>query len=89
MGVPCLCWVRWLLGSDLYFSRIMSSGLRQRGGVTEAVRTVAREYLDGRELTEGLLNHNEVVIRAYAPCLSRATDALRPKRLDVAPGAPA
>ncbi|HEX5784214.1 MAG TPA: hypothetical protein VFY35_05760, partial [Burkholderiaceae bacterium] len=31
---------------------------------------------DGREVTEGLLNHIEVAIRAYDPCLSCATHAL-------------
>jgi NAD-reducing hydrogenase large subunit len=41
-----------------------------------AVRAVAARYLDGRELTEGLLNHIEVAIRAYDPCLSCATHAL-------------
>jgi coenzyme F420-reducing hydrogenase alpha subunit len=44
--------------------------------MNEAVRSVARRYLDGRELTEGLLNHIEVAIRAYDPCLSCATHAL-------------
>ena len=44
--------------------------------MNEAVRSVAREYLDGKELTEGLLNHLEVAIRAYDPCLSCATHAL-------------
>src|SRR5574337_433917 len=32
--------------------------------MNEAVRRVARQYLDGRALTEGLLNHIEVAIRA-------------------------
>lgn len=41
-----------------------------------AVREVARRYLDGRTLTEGLLNHIEVAIRAFDPCLSCATHAL-------------
>ena len=41
-----------------------------------AVREVARQYLDGRTLTEGLLNHIEVAIRAFDPCLSCATHAL-------------
>jgi len=45
---------------------------------------VAREYLDRRELTEGLLNHIEVAIRAYDPCLSCATHALGKMPLDVA-----
>ncbi len=44
--------------------------------MNEAVRSVAREYLDGQTLTEGLLNHIEVAIRAYDPCLSCATHAL-------------
>ena len=44
---------------------------------------MAREYLDGRELTEGLLNHIEVAIRAYDPCLSCATHALGQMPLDV------
>ncbi len=44
--------------------------------MNQAVRWVAREYLDGRELTEGLLNRIEVAIRAYDPCLSCATHAL-------------
>jgi NAD-reducing hydrogenase large subunit len=41
-----------------------------------AIREVARKYLDGRKLTEGLLNHIEVAIRAFDPCLSCATHAM-------------
>jgi NAD-reducing hydrogenase large subunit len=52
--------------------------------MNEAVRSVARQYLSGRELTEGLLNHIEVAIRAYDPCLSCATHALGQMPLDVA-----
>jgi NAD-reducing hydrogenase large subunit len=44
--------------------------------MNEAIRDVAREYLDGHEPTEGLLNHIEVAIRAFDPCLSCATHAL-------------
>lgn len=51
--------------------------------MNEAVRSVARQYLDGREITEGLLNHIEVAIRAYDPCLSCATHALGQMPLDV------
>jgi NAD-reducing hydrogenase large subunit len=47
------------------------------------VRSVARDYLSGHELTEGLLNHIEVAIRAYDPCLSCATHALGQMPLDV------
>ena len=52
--------------------------------MNEAVRQVARQYLDGHEITEGLLNHVEVAIRAYDPCLSCATHALGRMPLDVA-----
>ena len=51
--------------------------------MNEAVRAVARQYLDGREITEGLLNRIEVAIRAYDPCLSCATHALGRMPLDV------
>ena len=44
--------------------------------MNEAIRHVARRYLHGREITEGLLNRIEVAIRAYDPCLSCATHAL-------------
>ncbi len=44
--------------------------------MNESAREVARRYLDGREISEGLLNHIEVVIRAFDPCLSCATHAL-------------
>ncbi len=44
--------------------------------MNETIREVARQYLDGKELTEGLLNHIEVAIRAFDPCLSCATHAL-------------
>ncbi|MDP2367124.1 Ni/Fe hydrogenase subunit alpha [Rhodoferax sp.] len=52
--------------------------------MNESVRAVARQYLDGKEITEGLLNHIEVAIRAYDPCLSCATHALGQMPLDVA-----
>jgi NAD-reducing hydrogenase large subunit len=51
--------------------------------MNEAVRSVAREYLSGHTLTEGLLNHIEVAIRAYDPCLSCATHALGQMPLQV------
>jgi NAD-reducing hydrogenase large subunit len=44
--------------------------------MNEAIRQVARQYLDGHEPNEGLLNHIEVAIRAFDPCLSCATHAL-------------
>ncbi|MCC6621505.1 MAG: Ni/Fe hydrogenase subunit alpha [Deltaproteobacteria bacterium] len=51
--------------------------------MNEAIRQVAREHLDGHEPTEGLLNHIEVAIRAFDPCLSCATHALGKMPLQV------
>jgi NAD-reducing hydrogenase large subunit len=45
--------------------------------MNRAVRKVAQDHLSGHpEITEAMLNHVEVAIRAYDPCLSCATHAL-------------
>jgi NAD-reducing hydrogenase large subunit len=44
---------------------------------------VAKDHLEGQEITEGLLNHVEVAIRAYDPCLSCATHAVGGMPLEV------
>lgn len=44
--------------------------------INRSVKRVADDYLAGREITEALLNHVEVAVRAYDPCLSCATHAL-------------
>ena len=52
--------------------------------MNRAVRAVAQDFLSGKpEITEGLLNHVEVAIRAYDPCLSCATHALGQMPLEV------
>ncbi len=51
--------------------------------MNDAVAAVARQYLDGVEPTEPLLNHLEVAIRAFDPCLSCATHALGKMPLEV------
>ena len=44
--------------------------------MNQAVTKVAKDHLSGKkEITEGMLNHVEVAIRAYDPCLSCATHA--------------
>jgi NAD-reducing hydrogenase large subunit len=48
-----------------------------------AIRSVATQYLDGQNISEGLLNHIECAIRAYDPCLSCATHALGKMPLQV------
>jgi NAD-reducing hydrogenase large subunit len=57
-------------------ANLIVSTTHKNEAMNRAVRDVARTYFDGREVTEGLLNHIEVAIRAYDPCLSCATHAL-------------
>ncbi len=57
-------------------ANIIVSTTNNNEAMNRAVAKVAREELSGREITEGLLNHIEVAIRAYDPCLSCATHAL-------------
>ncbi|MBP9149954.1 MAG: Ni/Fe hydrogenase subunit alpha [Rhodoferax sp.] len=73
------------VGDDDLVTRcnLIVSTTHNNQAMNEAVRSVAREHLSGHELTEGLLNHIEVAIRAYDPCLSCATHALGQMPLDV------
>jgi NAD-reducing hydrogenase large subunit len=64
-------------------ANLIVSTTHNNQAMNQAVRAVAARYLDGRELTEGLLNHIEVAIRAYDPCLSCATHALGKMPLEV------
>jgi NAD-reducing hydrogenase large subunit len=49
----------------------------------KAVTLVAKKYVKGKHLNEGMLNRVEAVIRAFDPCLSCATHALGSMALDV------
>ncbi len=44
--------------------------------MNRGVLQVARHFVDGEQLQEGMLNRVEAVIRAYDPCLSCSTHAL-------------
>ena len=64
-------------------ANLIVSTTNNNTAMNTAVRNVAAEYLDGKQLTEGLLNHIEVAIRAYDPCLSCATHAIGKMPLEV------
>jgi NAD-reducing hydrogenase large subunit len=57
-------------------ANLIVSTTNNNQAMNESIRRVAERYLDGKELTEPLLNQIEVAIRAYDPCLSCATHAL-------------
>jgi len=64
-------------------ANLIVSTTHNNQAMNTAVREVAAQYLDGQQITEGLLNHIEVAIRAYDPCLSCATHALGKMPLEV------
>ncbi len=64
-------------------ARLMVPTTNNNQAMNESIRQVAINYLDGRELTEPLLNQIEVAIRAYDPCLSCATHALGKMPLEI------
>ena len=65
------------------YCNLIVSTTNNNQAMNEAIRSVAARFLTGREITEGLLNHIEVAIRAYDPCLSCATHALGQMPLEV------
>ncbi len=64
-------------------ANLIVSTTHNNQAMNEAIRQVARQHLDGRKLSEGLLNHIEVAVRAFDPCLSCATHALGKMPLEV------
>ena len=74
------------IGDDdlVQWCNLIVSTTHNNQALHETVRAVTGRYFDGREVTEGLLNHVEVAIRAYDPCLSCATHALGSMPLEVA-----
>ncbi|HUW49792.1 MAG TPA: Ni/Fe hydrogenase subunit alpha [Sulfuricella sp.] len=64
-------------------ANLIVSTTHNNHAMNEAVRQVALQYLDGQQVTEGLLNHIEVAIRAFDPCLSCATHAVGKMPLEV------
>ncbi len=51
--------------------------------MSKSVEEVAKAYVDGNNLTEGMLNRVEAAIRAHDPCLSCSTHALGKMPLEV------
>ncbi|TLN09744.1 Ni/Fe hydrogenase subunit alpha, partial [bacterium] len=44
--------------------------------MSSAVDSVAKTYINGLEITEGMLNRVEAAVRAHDPCLSCSTHAV-------------
>lgn len=62
---------------QIVMANLIVSTTNNNEPMNRAVQKVAADHIDGApKITEGLLNHIEVAIRAYDPCLSCATHAL-------------
>ena len=75
----------YAIGPDDLISdcNLIVSTTHNNEAMNRAVRAVARDHLDGHELTPTLLGRVETAIRAYDPCLSCATHALGAMPLEV------
>jgi NAD-reducing hydrogenase large subunit len=62
-------------GKVLSVNLIVSTG-HNNYAMTEAVDSVAKTYIKGPAVKEGMLNRVEAAIRAYDPCLSCSTHAV-------------
>ena len=51
--------------------------------MNRGVLQVAKHFVDGNKLTEGMLNRVEAVIRAFDPCLSCSTHAVGQMPLEI------
>ena len=64
-------------------ANLIVSTTNNNQAMNESIRQVAGNYLDGKRLTEPMLNQIEVAIRAYDPFLSCATHAMGKMPLQV------
>jgi NAD-reducing hydrogenase large subunit len=61
----------------IVMANLIVSTTNNNEAFNRSVQKVAADHIDGvAKITEGLLNHIEVAIRAYDPCLSCATHAM-------------
>jgi NAD-reducing hydrogenase large subunit len=62
-------------GKLLKVNLIVSTG-HNNWAMSKAVDSVAKTYVHGPDVQEGMLNRVEAAIRAYDPCLSCSTHAI-------------
>ena len=66
------------------YCNLIVSTTHNNTAMNRAVTSVAKRYLSGhKKISEAMMNHIEVAVRAYDPCLSCATHALGQMPLQV------
>ena len=62
---------------QITYCNLIVSSTNNNEAMNRAVTKVAHDHISGKpKITEGMLNHVEVAVRSYDPCLSCATHAL-------------
>jgi NAD-reducing hydrogenase large subunit len=61
-------------GAIVWANLIIATG-HNNLAIGRSIDQVARHYIDGNEITDGMLNRVQAVLRAYDPCLSCSTHA--------------
>jgi NAD-reducing hydrogenase large subunit len=69
-------------GIILRVNLLIATG-QNHGAMNQTILQIARHYVKGREIREGILNRIEAGIRAFDPCLSCSTHAFGRMPLDV------
>jgi NAD-reducing hydrogenase large subunit len=69
-------------GQLLKVNLIVSTG-HNNWAMSKAVDCVAKEYITGPEIHEGLLNRVEAAVRAHDPCLSCSTHAIGQNEIQI------
>lgn len=69
-------------GAIVWANLIVATG-HNNLAISHSVDQVARRYIDGGKIQEGMLNRVSAVVRAYDPCLSCSTHAADQYPLDI------
>jgi NAD-reducing hydrogenase large subunit len=69
-------------GAIIWANLIVATG-HNNLAISRSVDQVARRYIDGEKMQEGMLNRVSAVVRAYDPCLSCSTHAADQYPLDI------
>jgi len=61
-------------GAIVWANLIIATG-HNNLSIGRSIGQVSRHYIDGKRITDGMLNRVQAVLRAYDPCLSCSTHA--------------
>ena len=70
---------------EILKANLIVATVNNNNAINNSVTQVAKKYIKGNKVEEGMLNRIEVAIRAYDPCLSCATHAIgkMPLKLEI------